>query len=125
MTGRRENAAYAACLARTYLHTVTAYRPVFGGGETLLWENRPCALSRAAHTSAPTPPGGGQVLPEAEFRLALYTDPDTLFRLGDRVEVRDGSGRVWHGRTSDSFRYPGHCVTVVESRQTLAEEQPS
>lgn len=30
------------------------------------------------------------------------------------MEVSDGMGRVWHGRTSDSFRYPSHCVTVVE-----------
>ena len=34
--------------------------------------------------------------------------------LGDRVEVTDEGGSVWMGRTSDSFRYDSHCVTVVE-----------
>ncbi len=111
--------AYAARLARTYLHTVTAFRPLADGGEEPVCQDAPCALSRSAHTSAPTPPDGFYVLPEALYRLSLYTRPEMVFRLGDRVEVDDGAGQVFRGRTSDSFRYPGHCVTVVEISEVL------
>ena len=108
------DSAMAAILARTYFHTVTAYRPTSENGEKRLCEAVPCALSRSAHTSAPTPPDGSYALPEALYRLSLYTRPELAFRLGDRVEVTDEGGTVWHGRTSDSFRYPSHCVTVIE-----------
>ena len=111
------DSAMAAILARTYFHTVTAYRPTLENGEETVCQAAPCALSRSAHTSAPTPPDGFYVLPEALYRLSLYTRPELAFRLGDRVEVTDEDGRVWHGRTSDSFRYPSHCVTVVEVRE--------
>ena len=114
------DSAMAAILARTYLHTVTAFRPLADGGEKSVCQAAPCALSRSAHTSAPTPPDSAYILPEASYRLSLYTRPELAFRLGDRVEVSDGSGRVWHGRTSDSFRYPSHCVTVVEISQVGA-----
>jgi len=116
--GTRENASYALQMARTYLHTVTAYRPAVSGGERLLYEAQPCALSRSAHTSAPAPADGGSILPEAAYRYALYTLPAVRFALGDRVEVTDGVS-VYHGRTSDSFCYPGHCVTVVEILEVL------
>ena len=106
------DSAMAAILARTYLHTVTAFRPLADGGEKSVCQAAPCALSRSAHTSAPTPPDSAYIL--AAYRLSLYTRPELAFRLGDRVEVSDEAGRVWHGRTSDSFRYPSHCVTVVE-----------
>ena len=108
------DSAMAAILARTYFHTVTAYRPTLEDGEERLCEAAKCALSRSAHTIAPTPPDGSYVLPEAAYRLSLYTHPELAFRLGDRVEVTDEGGNVWHGRTSDSFRYPSHCVTVIE-----------
>ena len=108
------DSAMAAILARTYFHTVTAYRPTLENGEERLCEAVPCALSRSAHTSAPTPPDGSCALPEALYRLSLFTRPELVFRLGDRVEVTDTLGRVYHGRTSDSFCYPSHCVTVVE-----------
>ena len=108
------DSAMAAILARTYFHTVTAYRPTLEGGEEVVCQATPCALSRSAHTSAPTPPDGAQTLPEALYRLSLYTRPELTFCLGDRVEVTDEGGSVWHGRTSDSFPYPSHCVTVVE-----------
>ena len=98
------DSAMAAILARTYFHTVTAYRPTSEDGEKRLCEAAPCALSRSAHTSAPTPPDGADVLPEAAYRLSLYTRPELAFRLGDRVEVTDEAGRVFRGRTSDSFR---------------------
>lgn len=111
------DSAMAAILARTYLHAVTAYRPTAEGGEERLCQAAPCALSRSAHTSAPTTPDSACVLPEASYRLSLYTRPELAFRLGDRVEVTGEDGRVWHGRTSDSFRYPSHCVTVVEVRE--------
>ena len=108
------DSAMAAILARTYFHTVTAYRPTLENDEERLCEAVPCALSRSAHTSAPTPPDDSYALPETLYRLSLYTRPELAFRLGDRVEVTDESGRVWHGQTSDSFRYSSHCVTVVE-----------
>ena len=108
------DSAMAAILARTYFHRVTAYRPILENGEEAVCEAAPCALSRSAHTSAPMPPDGFYVLPEAAYRLSLYTRPELAFHLGDRVEVTDEGGNVWHGRTSDSFRYPSHCVTVVE-----------
>ena len=110
--GMRENAAYAALMGRTYLHTVTAYRPV-RSGEQLIYEDQPCGFSRSAHTSAPQPAELGAALPEAAYRYVLYTFPAVRFQLGDRVEVSDGLC-VYHGRASDSFAYPGHCVTVVE-----------
>ena len=117
--GMAENARYSALLARTYLHTVTAYRPLRQGAEELIYEAQPCGLSRSAHTSSPEPAEMGAVLPEAAYRYALYTFPAVHFQLGDRVEVTDGAC-VYHGRTSDSFRYPGHCVTVME----VLEVQP-
>ena len=104
----------AAILARTYFHTVTAFRLLPESGETEVCRDVPCALSRSAHISAPAPPNGVYVLPEALYRLSMFTWPEQRFRLGDRVEVTDELGRVYHGRTSDSFRYPSHCVTVVE-----------
>lgn len=113
------DAAYAARLGRTYFHTVTAYRPT-AEGEALVYEEQPCALSRSAHISAPTPPDADYVLPEAQYHLALYTFPAVHFQLGDRVEISDGAGRVYRGRASDSFRYPSHCVTVVEIREVNA-----
>ena len=115
------DSAMAVILARTYLYTVTAFRPLAEGGEETVCEDAKCALSRSAHTSAPTPPDGAQVLPEAAYRLSLFTRPELAFRLGDRVEVTDELGRVYHGRTSDSFRYPSHCVTVVEIGRVSCE----
>lgn len=112
------DAAYAARLGRTYLHTVTAYRATVDG-EVLIYEEQPCALSRSAHTSAPAPSGGG-ALPESNYRLALYSFPAVRFQLGDRVEIADGTGCVYRGRTSDSFRYPSHCVTVVDVLEVQA-----
>ena len=117
------NAAYAALMGRTYLHTVTAYRPLRQGGERLIYEAQPCGLSRSAHTSSPEPAEMGAVLPEAAYRYALYTFPAVSFQLGDRVEVTDGAC-VYHGRTSDSFHYPGHCVTVVEVLEVSCETCP-
>ena len=105
--------ALADILARTYAHRVTAFRPLTEGEERLC-EAAPCALSRSEHTSAPTPPSLSAAWPEALYRLTLYTRPELAFRLGDRVEVTDEGGSVWTGRTSDSFRYDSHCVTVVE-----------
>ena len=110
------DAAYAARLGRTYLHTVTAYRPT-AEGELLVYEEQPCALSRSAHTSAPAPASASAVLPESAYRYVLYTFPAVCFQLGDRVEISDGAGRIYRGRTSDSFHYPSHCVTVVDIRE--------
>ena len=106
--------ALADILARTYAHRVTAFRPL-AEGEERLCEAAPCALSRSEHTSAPTPPSLSAAWPEALYRLTLYTRPELAFRLGDRVEVTDEGGSVWMGRTSDSFRYDSHCVTVVKT----------
>lgn len=110
------DAACAARLGRTYLHTVTAYRPTTEG-EALVYEEQPCALSRSAHTSAPSPASERAKVPESAYRYALYTFPAVCFYLGDRVEISDGRGRIYHGRTSDSFVYPSHCVTVVDIRE--------
>lgn len=113
----------ASLLALTYAHRVTAFRPLPGGGEEPVCEDAPCALSRSARVSAPEPPDRAYILPEAAYRLSLYTAPDLRFRLGDRAEVRDGSGRVFRCRTSDSFRYPSHCVTVLEALEVLEAEE--
>ena len=51
------DSAMAAILARTYFHTVTAYRPTSEDGEKRLCEAAPCALSRSAHTQRPYAPG--------------------------------------------------------------------
>lgn len=113
----------AAWLTRTYPHTLRAFRPLSGGREAALTQDASCALSRSAHTSAPTPPQRSYVLPEALYRLTLYTRPEDVLALGDRVEITDEDGRVWHGRTSDSFRYPSHCVTVVEISEVAGKEE--
>lgn len=115
-----KDAVSAAILARTYYHRVTAYRPVENGEEMVCWKEK-CALSRAAHTSAPTPPDARAVLPEAAYHYALYTGPELAFRLGDRLEITDTVGRVYHGRASDSFCYPSHCVTVLDVRDVRSE----
>ena len=104
----------AGILAGTYDHRLDAFRPLPEGGERAVWLDQPCALSRSAMVNAPAPPDTSGVLPEARYRLTLYTRPEVLLELGDRAEVRDGSGRTFLGRTSDSFYYPSHCVTVLE-----------
>ena len=108
------DSAMAAILARTYFHRVSAWRPVSETGETAVCADVSCALSRRAINTAPTPSAMDAVLPESAYRLTLYTRPEQPFRLHDRVEVTDETGQVYHGRTSDSFCYPSHCVTVVE-----------
>lgn len=114
---------YADLLARTYYHRVTAFRPALQGGEHEVCRDAKCALSRSAHTSAPTPPDGNYVLPESLYRLTLFTRPELWFRLGDRVEVTDTVGRVFHGRASDSVCYQSHCVTVIEVERIADKEE--
>lgn len=114
----------AGLLAATYFHRVTAFRPLPGGVEEPVCEDTPCALSRSAQVSAPEPPDPARVLPEAAYRLSVYTAPGRIFRLGDRLEVRDGSGRVFRCRASDSFCYPSHCVTVLEVLEVEEADRP-
>lgn len=120
--GVRADSICSALLALTYSHRLSAFRPLPGGGERQICHDRPCALSRSAKVSAPAPPDRDGVLPEALYRLSLFTPPDLILRLGDRAEVRDGSGRRLRGRVSDSFWYPSHCVAVVEVREAAPEE---
>ena len=108
----------ARVLEKTYLHTVTARRPALQGEWELVCQKAPCALSRAAHVSAPAPSSAAAPLPESEYRYSLFTRPELMFRLGDRVEITDGV-RVYKGRASDSFSYPSHPVTVVEIREVV------
>lgn len=112
----------AGILARTYRHTVTARRPALEGGWEVLCEGAPCALSRSAQVSAPEPPDAAAPLPESRYRYTLFTRPELVFRLGDRLEISDGA-LVYIGRASDSFSYPSHTVTVVEVRQAGQEER--
>lgn len=112
----------AAALARTFEHTVTAWSPTAEAGEEPRWRAVPCALSRSAHTSAPAAPDVSGTLPEAAYRLTLFTRPEVWFALGDRVEITDRTGRLFRGRTSDSICYPSHCATVVEVREVLGEQ---
>lgn len=114
----------AAILARTYRHTVTARRPTLEGEWQVLCEEEPCALSRAAQVSAPAPPDAHAPLPESRCRYALFTRPERVFRLGDRLDISDG-GRIYTGRASDSFSYPSHTVTVVEIRQVREKSRTS
>ena len=111
----------ADILSKTYRHTVTAYRPALEGAWEVLCEEEPCALSRSAQVSAPEPPNAAAPLPESQYRYSLFTRPELAFRLGDRLEISDGT-RVYSGRASDSFSYPSHTVTVVEIRQ-MAEDK--
>lgn len=116
------DAAIAARLGRTYRHAVTAFRPLPGGEEAVLYTREPCALSRSAMVSAPEPPDTAAPLPEARYRLTLFTMPAVRFALGDRLEVDVGEGRVVRCRASDSFCYPSHTVTVVEITAVTEEE---
>ena len=114
--------SFADVLERTYFHRVSAWRSVSETGETAVCENVPCGLSRRAVTTAPVPADYAAVMPEAAYRLTIYTRPEVPFRLGDRLEVTDTRGRVYHGRASDSFCYDTHCVTVVEVTEVTGIE---
>ena len=114
---------YANLLARTYYHRVTAFRPTPEGGARQICREAPCALSRSAHTSAPTPPDGTAVLPEALYRLTLFTRPELWFRLGDLLEITDTAGRVYRAKASDSVCYQSHCVTVAEIEAVFDQEE--
>ena len=121
----------AKALRCTYDRTLTAFRPQTDGSEETVWVDIPCALSRTAKVSAPTPPQGG-ALAEARYDLTLYTPPEVWLRLGDRLVISDRTGRIYHARAADSLCYPSHCVTVVrvdevevsetDSRETCPEE---
>lgn len=121
----------AAALRRTYDRSLTAFRPQPDGSEETVWVDIPCALSRAAKISAPTPPQS-RALAEARYDLTLYTPPEDWLRLGDRLVISDRTGRIYHARAADSMCYPSHCVTVVrvdevevleaDSRETCPEE---
>lgn len=106
--------AMKRALRATYDRTLCVYRPKDDGTEETVYIDVPCALSRAALVSAPTPPSFGAALTESRYALALYTAPEVVLRLGDRAVVSDGAGRLYHCRASDSVCYPSHCVTVVE-----------
>ena len=103
----------AALLGRTYDRRLTAYRPLPEGGEEKVWDGAACALSRTAKTTAPTPPEEGAALTESGYALSLYTPPEVWLRLGDRLEISDGTGRCCYARAADSMHYASHCVTVV------------
>lgn len=109
----------ADILARTYWHRLDVLRPLPGGGTEMICRDTPCALSRSALVSAPAPPERDGILPEASYRLSLYTRPELVLRLGDRVEIRDEAGRLFRGTASDSFCYASHCVTVTEILEVL------
>lgn len=100
-------------ISRTFDRTVCVYRPQSDGTEETVYIDLPCALSRSALVSAPATVGGSEVA-EAGYPLALYTMPEYWLRLNDRVVIADATGRRYHARSSDSVRYPSHCVTVVE-----------
>lgn len=101
-------------LARTFDRTACVFRPLSDGTERTVYIDVPCALSRSALTSAPAVRESDNALTESRYALSLYTAPEIWLRLGDRVAVSDKTGRIYHGRASDSVRYPSHCVTVVE-----------
>ena len=99
---------------RTFDRPACGCRPLSDGTEQTVYIDVPCALSRSALTSAPAVHGSEDALTESRYALSLYTMPEIWLRLGDRVAVSDETGRIYHGRASDSVRYPSHCVTVVE-----------
>lgn len=119
------DAAMARLLAGTYDRQLWAYRPQAGGDEAEVYSGVPCALSRTAKTASPSPAGEAAILTESRYALTLYTRPQVWLRLGDRLEISDGAGRIYHARSGESMRYPSHCVTVVEVLEVcLAEPEP-
>lgn len=112
----------ADILAKTYWHRLDARRPLPGGGAEVICRDAPCALSRSALVSAPAPPEQDGILPEASYRLSLYTRPELVLQLGDRVEIRDETGRIFRGTASDSFCYASHCITVTEISEVLPND---
>lgn len=116
-------AAMTRALRRTFDRTLSVFRPMPDGTERTVYEEVPCALSRSALTSAPAVAAQGAAMVESRYALVLYTMPEIVLRLGDRAEVSDAGGRVYHGRASDSVRYPSHCVTVVEIVEVTPEAQ--
>ena len=113
--------ALARALAGTYDRRLTAFRPRPEGEETV-WAKVPCALSRTAKTAAPAPAGLDAPLAESRYALTLYTPPGVWLRLGDRLEISDGTGRTYHARASDSVAYASHCVTVAEVLEVTEPE---
>ena len=114
-------AAMKWALRRTFDRRASIFRPLPDGTEQTMYENVPCALSRSARTSAPAVAAQGAAMAESCYALVLYTMPEVVLRLGDRIEVSDAGERVYHGRTSDSVRYASHCVTVVEIVEVTPE----
>ena len=118
------DAAMKRALRATFDRTLCVYRPKDGGTEETVYIDAPCALSRAALVSAPTPPRFSAALTESRYALALYTAPEVVLRLNDRAVVSDGAGRLYHCRASDSVCYPSHCVTVVEVLEVEVPVEP-
>lgn len=113
----------ARLLARTYDRRLWAFRPRTEGGEKAVYSAVPCALSRTARTAAPAPMGERAALAESRYAMTLYTRPQVWLRLGDRLEISDTDGRVYHARSGDSMVYPSHCVTVVEVLEVRLPEE--
>jgi len=105
--------AMKRALRRTFDRTVCVYRPKSDGTEETVYIDIPCALSRSALVSAPAV-SRERTLSETGYALTLYTMPEIWLRLSDRVVISEASGRSYHGRASDSVRYPSHCVSVIE-----------
>ena len=115
--------AFALLLRKTYHCRLKAFRPLPEGGEKTVYDEVACALSRTAKTASPNPVEQPLPLPETAYRLALYTPPEILLALGDRLEITDDTGRCYQGLASDSFFYPSHTVTVVNILEVTGGEQ--
>ncbi|MCI2056277.1 MAG: hypothetical protein LKJ86_03930 [Oscillibacter sp.] len=103
-------------LARTYDDKVSAFRPLPDGTEKTVCENVRGALSRSAQVASPTPPDAEGAVPEAAYRLTLFTEPGVAFQIGDRLAIVRGAQTI-AATASDSFCYPSHTITVVEVRE--------
>ena len=106
-------------LERTYFHRVSVFRPVSETQEVTVCKDLPCGLSRRAITSAPVPADYEAVMPEARYRLTVYTRPEIPIRLGDRQEVVSAERDTYRGFASDCFCYDSHAVTVLEVTEVV------
>ena len=81
-------------------------------GETAVYTDLPCALSRTAMVTAPDPHDPMKPLAECGFRATLLLPRDTRVCTGDRAEVLR-QGVRFSGVLSPGIPYPSHTVAVL------------
>ncbi len=89
-------------------------------GEQVQWEqvysDLPCALSRYAALSSPSPPGEMEVMAQNDFRMTLFLPVGCHTKSGDKAQVVRYGQKI-EGTTSQSFAYHSHSVCVLHCKE--------